>query len=1176
MNNTCIRTLAISILILALAAAALAQADWVRQSPIPTGRNLNGAAWATADHGFAVGEDRTLVETLDGGATWRGVGLEMFEGSPLYNVACLDANTCIVIGNSGTNGPDHFRTTDGGETWNRITDFPLGGSWYHIDFVTPAVGFMGSNGATARTTDAGATWELMSGFPDCPVMYGMDFRDEVVGLVGGNRVGGPDSGPGIFKTTDAGVTWIRKFASSANDVLWLDATTAIATIGASIYRSTDEGETWTEFSTQVTSGLYELARLPNGTVVGVAFAGEAWRSTDGGLTWNQTLFGLGGGLDVSFFDDNVGSIVGHGGLMYRTTDGGITWQMVSTGIGGVELQDLEMFDDNTGFVVGDRGYILRTDNAGQRWIAGNLGNQDLNAVSIVDDQFVVIAGDGGGIFKSFDRGQTWQDIRSNIPQFVDLQDVKFIDRNLGYAAAGGSSSDGLYRTTDGGATWSKYDDLNAGHTIDFVGAQHGWVFNLGGLGYRTIDGGETWEQMLLPEPPSGGVIVNKIDFINENEGWAAGWYGYVAHTIDGGRTWQLQEVATQQHVMLGLNVVSPTEAFAMGAFQGVPSEPPAVFHTNDAGETWTQHPIPAQYSLSTIHVRPSRQVWAAGFDGAVFYEPEFIVPEPSMVLTFDPTRVIGGSSTEGTVRLSAPAPAGGATVELSSGDPTYVTVPASVTIAEGSTSVSFAVTTQPVDPNTPSPRVAVTATYNGDSDAADLVVAPPFVCTYAISPASEYFGATGGVVVVNVTTQPECAWEATTNRSFITFPDGDSGVGSGRVTLAVSENTVTLFRFGSATIAGEFFNINQAPAEGCVFGLSSTSQNFDSGGGTGNVDVTSPSNCFEGWKARSNEDWITVDPTAGMGNATISYTVAANTTGLARTGTFTVSGLVFTITQSSSGSARTDYDGDGRADLAVYRPSELIWYLSRSALGFTAMQFGLSNDRLVPADYDGDGRGDIAVYRPSEGNWYIANSSNGTYSTIRFGNAEDTPIPGDFDGDGNADLAVFRANSGTWYYRRSIDGETRGVQFGQAGDIPMTGDRDGDGKTDVAVFRPATGYWYWLGSAGGQLRVSHFGQNGDIPVTGDFNGDGRIDLAVFRPSNGIWYVAKATGVPAQNFDATHFGLASDTPVPADYDGDGKTDIAVFRNGVWYINQSTGGFAAYNFGLAGDVPVAFGK
>ena len=194
----------------ASSASAPAIDEWVRQSPLPSARNLTGVAWATSTHGFACGEALTLVETFDAGATWRSVTLGGTSTNPFYNVYFRDANNGFVIGNSGTGGPDIYRTTDAGVTWQRITNFPLGGSWYHIDFVSPTVGFMGSNGATVRTIDGGTTWTLRSGSPSCPVMYGMDFRDALVGLCGGDRVSTIDGGPGIFKTTDAGATWVKK------------------------------------------------------------------------------------------------------------------------------------------------------------------------------------------------------------------------------------------------------------------------------------------------------------------------------------------------------------------------------------------------------------------------------------------------------------------------------------------------------------------------------------------------------------------------------------------------------------------------------------------------------------------------------------------------------------------------------------------------------------------------------------------------------------------------------------------------------------------------------------------------------------------------------------------------------------------------------------------------------
>ncbi len=271
---------------------------------------------------------------------------------------------------------------------------------------------------------------------------------------------------------------------------------------------------------------------------------------------------------------------------------------------------------------------------------------------------------------------------------------------------------------------------------------------------------------------------------------------------------------------------------------------------------------------------------------------------------------------------------------------------------------------------------------------------------------------------------------------------------------------------------------------------------------------------------------------------------------------------------------RTDFDNDGKTDLAVFRPSTGSWFVQRSSdNGVDSMGFGLSTDIPVPADYDGDQKADLAVFRPSDGNWYIILSSTGQFVVTHFGSVGDVPLPADFDRDGKADLNVFRPSTGTWYTLQSYWQTTLAVQFGKDGDRPVTGDFDGDTYNDRAVYRPETGVWYMLDSSAG-FRYFQFGLPEDVPVPADYDGDTTTDLCVWRPSTGVWYARQSTDGAIK---IVQFGLTGDQPLSGDFDGDGINDLAVYRpgNNTWYgLNSSDGDFWSAPFGANGDIPVPF--
>jgi hypothetical protein len=446
-------------------------------------------------------------------------------------------------------------------------------------------------------------------------------------------------------------------------------------------------------------------------------------------------------------------------------------------------------------------------------------------------------------------------------------------------------------------------------------------------------------------------------------------------------------------------------------------------------------------------------------------------------------------------------------------------------------------------------------------------------CPYDISSSGQGFPATGGSGSFQINIPAGCSWTATSDSSFINITNG-AGIGSGTINFVVAQNTGG-GRTGSITVSNGLvtrtFLIQQA--SGCPTSVTPNALNFPASGSIAAVGVNAAQNCT--WSATTTANWILIQQKPQPGSGTIIVTATSNPNPQPRTAIITIGAQTVTVNQAGTAtpSKRFDFDGDNKADISVFRQG--TWYLQRSALGFAAVQFGLSSDRIAPADYDGDRKEDIAVFRGGE--WYILQSSNNTFRAQRWGAPNsDTPVPADFDGDGKADLAVFRtgseASSPTHFFiLRSASNTEQVQQFGTTGtDRALPADYDGDNKADIAVYREAGGVWYILQSLDNNLRAVQFGLGNfqDQPVPRDYDGDGKTDVAVYRKSNGTWYLLQSSA----GFTGVQFGISTDIPAAADYDGDNKADVAVYRDGTWYLLRSQFGFGAFQFGLAGDTPV----
>jgi len=267
-----------------------------------------------------------------------------------------------------------------------------------------------------------------------------------------------------------------------------------------------------------------------------------------------------------------------------------------------------------------------------------------------------------------------------------------------------------------------------------------------------------------------------------------------------------------------------------------------------------------------------------------------------------------------------------------------------------------------------------------------------------------------------------------------------------------------------------------------------------------------------------------------------------------------------TVTPSPSDNYQVyggDFNNDGRRDVVIITNQVTVYP-------------NLCGDLFSPSDYEGDGRADAVVWRPSNGNWLYRRSSSGVVETVQWGlgSLGDIPVPGNYDSDIKTDIAVFRPSNGTWYIRNSSDNSVRAQHWGVSGDKPVPADYDGDRLTDIAVFRPTDGNWYVLQSSNNSFVAYNFGISEDRPVPADYDGDDKADIAVFRPSNGTWYIQRSSD---NAFLYYSWGLSTDVPVPADYNGDGRAEIAVYRHSInnWITREANGQASFYPSNMTGN-------
>lgn len=307
----------------------------------------------------------------------------------------------------------------------------------------------------------------------------------------------------------------------------------------------DIGDIVIDLTNTSTDGWYNLVSGTGGNITEIDYVSEnvvfrvsngLYKSTDGGNSWNQITVKDGnndsthvGGYNsntVYFENEQTGYVIGNG--LYKTTDGGDSWTKDPFFAGGNNrgLSGIESFNGKL-YVIGN-GNLHVSDNGGNSWTPITVsGINYYSSVYFTDDNNGIIPS-YDGIYKTSDGGTSWSKISPiNIVQ-SEVFRINFKDENVGWIWALYSKDTNVMKTTDGGNTWSV---VNLGFEIkemDFVNSNEGWIVTGDGV-YYSSDGGNSWnKQKDTPVP------LNSIDMLNNQDGITGGDAGILLKTETGG------------------------------------------------------------------------------------------------------------------------------------------------------------------------------------------------------------------------------------------------------------------------------------------------------------------------------------------------------------------------------------------------------------------------------------------------------------------------------------------------------------------------------------------------------------------------------------------------------------------------------------------------------------------
>ena len=270
------------------------------------------------------------------------------------------------------------------------------GFYNKLYFVGDSIGFMigeqtleDMKATVSFTHDRGKTWEMKNALAPDRLMGG-SFVDEKYGWAVGEN-------GSVLHTEDGGANWV------------IQTSKVVVDLQAAFFL--DEKTGWAVGS--------------NSTVLQTTNGGLTWRTLQGGIPSEDVGEGETNFLDVHFFDQRNGIVIGAGrrGVVMTTSDGGTAWEEAH--VSDTNFASMAFGDENRGWIVGTEGALIASDDGGKTWTPQESGAQeDLKDIAAGGPEIAWYSGEGGAIGYTADGGKTWNPVEVSVEFFGEQKPLR--------------------------------------------------------------------------------------------------------------------------------------------------------------------------------------------------------------------------------------------------------------------------------------------------------------------------------------------------------------------------------------------------------------------------------------------------------------------------------------------------------------------------------------------------------------------------------------------------------------------------------------------------------------------------------------------------------------------------------------------------------------------------------